>query len=311
MSSENLIYYSCGHHFWGGGREEPGRPDLSSDWTRDPAAVAARLSKPHPCENCGKFKSSPTGERTLPFTSDFENEGTLGGTKALGNYSNSIRVPEKSNLASSANGFETTVYIASFLRNLLARYYTLDALSILTPEVINGCLDSISGEPPSRPLVDSVASVYVNIPRSWLAISRMKRDLLTDVLHKVLGILADAQEYTQSILGHTSSIPTLRFSEQELMNPILIDCIRARKLVIDMLHHRIQAHLVGRTNEKQETVLDHPASQHSWSWESPVRLQSLISIGLLKLRMMLDPLEEGKTRIVWTCVSDVFRLRSW
>ena len=308
MSSENLTYYSCGHHFWGGGREEPGRPDLSSDWTRDPGAVAARLSKPHPCENCGKCKSSPTGERTLPFVSDFVN---VGGTKALDNYSNSIRVPKKSIIASSATGFETRAYIASPLRNLLARYYTLDALSRLTPEVINGCLDSILGEPPSRPLVESVASVYVNIPRSWLAISRMKGDLHTDVLHKVLGILSDAQEYTHSILDYASSIPTLRDSEQDLMDPILTNCIRARKLVIDMLHLRIQAHLVGRTNEKQETVLDNPASHHSWSWESPVRLQSLISIGLLKLRMMFDPLEEGKNRIVWTCVSDVFRLRSW
>ena len=295
MFSKNLIYYSCGHHFWTDYQEEPGRPDLSSSWTRDSGAVAARFYKPHPCESCGKFNRTSTGEKSSPFKYD------SGSIKALDKRSNFTVVQEDSSTSSLTTVPRSSSHAEYPLLNLITSYCTLDALSRLTPEAINGSLDSILAESPTRPLADKLSSVYVSVPRSWLAISEMKGHLHTDVLREVLDILSNAQEYTHSILRHTPSNPTLKANEKELLNPTLTDSLQACRLVVDILHEEIEAYVISRIARKETTLLQ-SACRELWSWRSPPKLNTMIASALLKLKMMGDPLEEGRKRIVWCCV---------
>lgn len=148
------------------------------------------------------------------------------------------------------------------LQNLLARYYTIDAISQCTPERISHYLDLVSAEPPSRPLARSLANVFVNTPRPWLGICGMIRNLHTDVLQKVLSILSDAQICTGYVLHHTPDNPILPAEEQELASQALLQSVRARKLVLNMLQRKIQAYVATFVARSQKTTLDLPPLPH-------------------------------------------------
>lgn len=156
------------------------------------------------------------------------------------------------------------------LRNLLSKYRVLDAVSHLKAEVINECLDLIYAEPPSRPLAENLASIYLNPPRPWLAIRGMIRKFHTDVLHGILEVLSDAIVCTDYVLLHSSSHQILTVSEQELASDILFDCIRARRLVLTLLQQKIQSLVLSLV--RQYSCVPEPVSLSS-QFASPDREQ--------------------------------------
>ena len=140
-------------------------------------------------------------------------------------------------------------YGATPLRTLLAKYYLLDAISQVKLENVNSCLDIVHTEPPIRPLAESVAWLYARPPKVWLAIRPMIRNLYTDVLHDILGIISDAKLYTDYVLFHTPSRPTLSPVEQGFACPSLFDCVRVRQYMLNMLFREIQVRILHTTVE--------------------------------------------------------------
>ena len=147
------------------------------------------------------------------------------------------------------------------LRSLLATYYLLDAVARVTPDITNSCLDILSNEPPSRPLAESLASVYINTPRIWLRIRRMIRNYFTDILVAVSDILSNALVCTDKVLLHTESNPVLTPHEQGYIHPVLFDCIRGRRLIVNELQRQIQARIKYLTTGTQVTLI-HPSYSH-------------------------------------------------
>ena len=135
-------------------------------------------------------------------------------------------------------------YGATPLRSLLGKYYLLDAIAQIKPENVNSCLDVVHTEPPIRPLAESVDRLYAMPPKPWLAIRRMIRNLYTDVLYDILDIISEAKLYTDYVLFHTSSRPTLGPIEQKFACPALFDCVRVRQYMLNMLFREIQAFIL-------------------------------------------------------------------
>lgn len=185
------------------------------------------------------------------------------------------------------------------LRNLLSKYRVLDAMSQLTPEVINNCLDLVYAEPPSRPLTESLASVYVSTPRCWLIIRRMIRNFYTDVLHVILGILSDALVCTDYVLSHTESQPILTISEQQLACKALFSCIGARRLIIKMLHCKIQAFVVSLTPQGHLKPMDQltlVSSSAMYAQHKLARtLTDYMTIFPVSLNVLNDPLSRSES----------------
>ena len=144
-------------------------------------------------------------------------------------------------------------YGATPLRTLLAKYYLLDAISQVKLENVNSCLDVVHTEPPIRPLAESVAWLYAKPPKVWLAIRRMIRNLYTDVLHDILDIISDAKLYTDYVLFHTPSRPTLGPIEQGFACPALFDCVRVRQYMLNMLFREIQVFILKLSRPRVES----------------------------------------------------------
>ena len=144
-------------------------------------------------------------------------------------------------------------YGATPLRTLLAKYYLLDAISQIKPENVNGCLDIVHTEPPIQPLADSVDMLYAMPPKAWLVLRRMIRNLYTDVLHNILDIISDAKLYTDYVLSHTSSRPTLGPIERRFACPALFDCVRVRQHMLNMLSHEFQAFILKLRRQRVES----------------------------------------------------------
>ena len=136
---------------------------------------------------------------------------------------------------------KATIFPRSYLRTLMIRYHTLDAISHMSPDVINSCLDLIHAEPPTRPMAESLARIYRHSPRHWLRLRQMIRNFYTDVLHAILDVLSDAVGCTDAILNPTPDEPGLTASEQQIIRKPFHDCIRARRLVLVMLQREIRA----------------------------------------------------------------------
>ena len=150
-------------------------------------------------------------------------------------------------------------YGSTPLRTLLAKYYLLDAISQIKPENVNGCLDVVHTEPPIRPLADSVDMLYAMPPKAWLALRRMIRNLYTDVLHDILDIISDAKLYTDYVLSHTSSRPTLGPTERRFACPALFDCVRVRQHMLNMLSREIQVFILKLRRQRVESSKEgHP-----------------------------------------------------
>lgn len=125
------------------------------------------------------------------------------------------------------------------LHTLLAKYYLLDTISKVKIENVKSCLDAVHAERPIRPLAESVALLYAKPPKVWLAIRRMIRNPYFDNLY-VLDIIFDAKLYTDYVLSHKPSRPTLGPIEQMFAGPALFDCIRVRQYMLNMLFREIQ-----------------------------------------------------------------------
>ena len=136
---------------------------------------------------------------------------------------------------------------------MLAKYYLLDAISQIKPENVNGCLDVVHTEPPIRPLADSVDMLYAMPPKAWLALRRMIRNLYTDVLHDILDIISDAKLFTDYVLSHTSSRPTLGPIERRFACPALFDCVRVRQHMLNMLSREIQVFILKLRRQRVES----------------------------------------------------------
>ncbi len=171
---------------------------------------------------------------------------------------------------------------ATPLRTLLAKYYLLDALSHLKLENTNSCLDVVHAEPPIRPLAESVARLYAKPPKVWLAIRSMIRNLHTDVLHDILDIISDAKLYTDYVLFHTPSTPTLGSIEQKFACSALFDCIRVRKYMLNMLFREVQAFILKLSRPR----LEHSEESHSSVRSSSDRKSPAKSV----------PVEQGRTQ---------------
>jgi len=148
------------------------------------------------------------------------------------------------------------------LRNLLSKYRVLDAISQLKPEVINGCVDLIYAESPARPLVENLASIYINPPRPWLSIRGMISIFHADVLFGILNLLSDAIVCTDYVLLHTSSRPILTVSEQEVVSGITFECIRARRHVLSMLQEKFQVFVLRLDRQSALTAKPVAANEH-------------------------------------------------
>lgn len=139
------------------------------------------------------------------------------------------------------------------LRTLLAKYYLLDAISQVKVVNVNSCFDVVHAEPPIRPLAESIAWLYANPPKIWMAIRRMIRNLYTDVLHDILNIVSDAKLYTDYVLSHTLASPTLGSIEQQFACPALFDCIRVRHYMLNMLFREIQGFILKLSRPRVES----------------------------------------------------------
>ena len=173
-------------------------------------------------------------------------------------------------------------YGATPLRTLLAKYYLLDAISQVELRNVNSCLDVVHTEPPIRPLAESVAWLYAKPPKVWLAIRRMIRNLYTDVLHDILDIISDAKLYTDYVLFHTPSRPTLGPIEQGFACPALFDCVRVRQYMLNMLFREIQVFILKLSRPRVESGKESHPDAHSPS----DRQSSAKSV----------PVEEGRTQ---------------
>lgn len=209
----------------------------------------------------GKFK--PPARYKQPrggFNANQRTCTTLGSMTAL------FKGPSLSGLQRQKEGqlntpSERRKRLANFpLRNLLSKYYILDAISGTTPEVINNCLDLMYAEPPIRPLADRLVSVYLSTPRPWLALRGMIRNFFTDVLHTTLDILSDALVCTDHVLLHTLSNPVLTIREQELASPYLFTCVRARRHVIVMLQRKVQDFVISLSHKSWVCNFQEPPS---------------------------------------------------
>ena len=170
-------------------------------------------------------------------------------------------------------------YGATPLRILLAKYYLLDAISQIKPENVNSCLDVVHTEPPIRPLAESVDRLYAIAPKAWLAIRRMIRNLYTDVLNDILDIVSEAKLYTDCVLFHTSSRPTLGPIEQRFACPALFDCIRVRQYMLNMLFREIQDFILKLRHPQVESGKEGyrdappPLARQSFAQSVPVEEQ--------------------------------------
>lgn len=134
-------------------------------------------------------------------------------------------------------------YGAVPLRTLLTKYYLLDTISRVKIDNAKACLDAVHAERPARSLADSVNLLYAKPPKVWLAIRHMIRDPFFDNLY-VLDIIFDAKLYTDYVLSHTASRPTLGPIEQMFVCPALFDCIRVRQYMLNMLFREIQVFIL-------------------------------------------------------------------
>ena len=149
------------------------------------------------------------------------------------------------------------------LHTLLAKYYLLDSISKVRIENVKSCLDAVHAERPIWPLAESVALLYAKPPKVWLAIRRMIRNPYFDNLY-VLDIIFDAKLYTDYVLSHKPSRPTLGPIEQMFACPALFDCIRVRQYILNMLFREIQVFILEvEISEKSYTVARFPSDQHS------------------------------------------------
>ena len=168
-------------------------------------------------------------------------------------------------------------YGATPLRTLLAKYYLLDAISQVRLENVNSCLDVVHTEPPIRPLAESVAWLYAKPPRVWLAIRRMIRNLYTDVLHDILDIISDAKLYTDHVLSHTPSRPTLGPIEQGFACPALFDCVRVRQYMLNMLFREVHVFILElsrpRVDRGKESNPDAPSPSDRQSSAKSVTIE--------------------------------------
>ena len=173
-------------------------------------------------------------------------------------------------------------YGATPLRTLLAKYYLLDAISHVNLVNVNSCLDVVHSEPPIRPLAERVAWLYTKPPKVWLNIRRMIPNLYTDVLHDILYTISDAKLYTDYVLFHTPSRPTLGPIEQGFACPALFDCVRVRQYMLNMLFREIQDFILKLSRPRLESGKDiYPDAR------SPSDFQSYAKS---------VPVEEGRTR---------------
>ena len=127
----------------------------------------------------------------------------------------------------------------SQIQNLLMRYHFLDTVSHMKPDAINGRIDTISADPRTRSMVDSLAIIYTTSPRSWLAIRKMFRWFHASELLVTLSVLLDALVYTNVILNAIPSALELTAGERKLVEAAFYDCVKARKLVMVFLRDRI------------------------------------------------------------------------
>ena len=198
------------------------------------------------------------------------------------------------------------------LRTLLAKYYLLDAISQIKPENVNGCLDVVHTEPPIRPLADSVDMLYATSPKAWLTLRRMVRNLYTDVLYDILYIISDAKLYTDYVLSHTSSRPTLGPIERRFACPALFDCVRVRQHMLNMLSREIQAFILKLRHQPVESGKDghpdtpSPSARQSCSKSVPEERMTqacrnskrwLQTISRMILYRILHPTVQGKSMI--------------
>nr|AUW30879.1 hypothetical protein [Cladonia uncialis subsp. uncialis] len=147
-------------------------------------------------------------------------------------------------------------YGATPLRTLLAKYYLLDAISHVNLVNVNSCLDVVHSEPPIRPLAVRVAWLYTKPPKVWLNIRRMIPNLYTDVLHDILYTISDAKLYTDYVLFHTPSRPTLGPIEQGFACPALFDCVLVRQYMLNMLFREIQDFILKLSRPRLESGKD-------------------------------------------------------
>ena len=257
MCLYEMDVYACGHFELGGIQVDCGA-NSSNDSVCSQKEFSEDLAyKSHKCKACDLFRNLPQSAHT-PGSGVFP----IVQRKYFRPKSTNSDPPDPGASLMMRderlrNGIGKTVnsHNSSDLRTLLAKYDVLDNISGSDLYTMNNGFDSICAESSQRTLFESLAFLYSSNPRPWLAIRKMVRSLKAEVLHKLLSFLSDIQMCSDGVTGDSHSSPTLVASRQGLGGRDLFQCVRARKLVIDMLHSKTQSWVIEVFAKNQRSKL--------------------------------------------------------